>query len=330
MAARIVECVPNISAARDEALVSRIVASIEHVQDVHVLHVDRGYGANRTVITYAGEPEAVLEAGFRLVSSAAEYIDMAVHRGAHPRLGAVDVLPFVPVRGVSLQDCVHLSQRLGRRVGEELQLPVYLYEASATSPLRKNLADVRRGEYEGLRARLQEAQWKPDFGPAEFNPRFGALVTGARNFLVAYNVNLDTADLPAAQAIAAMVRERGKGPGPHLPGVKAIGWHIEEYGCAQVSMNLTDPGKTGLAAAFEACRQAAAAWGARTNGSELVGLVPLEVLLAAGRYYLPPAAAQAREDDLIELAVQKLGLNALAKFCPSERILERLLAVKSK
>ena len=325
MAERLVECVPNISAGREREQVERILSDLA-ATNVSVLHVDIGEDANRTVFTYVGSPADVLEGSFALVESAAKHIDMQMHHGEHPRSGAVDVLPFVPLSGVDLAECVQLAKILGQRVSSELGLPVYLYEAAASAPHRRNLADVRRGEYEGLAQKLREPEWLPDFGPIEFQPRFGALITGAREFLAAFNVNLVGADGSAARKIAAMVREKGAGSGPHLAGVKAIGWYMERYGCWQVSMNLTRLEACGLAEAYEACRKCAGTLGVEVRGSELIGMIPKQVMLRAGQYY--EGSQTLAEGDLISLAVTRLGLSALANFEPSERILE--LALESK
>lgn len=324
---KLVECIPNISAGVNRDTVAAILGDLEKT-NVMILHVDPGSDANRTVITFVGEPSAVLEGSFRLVESALRHIDMQTHRGEHPRIGAVDVLPFVPLGTSTIEECVQLSRELGSRVGSELKVPVYLYEASSQAPHRKNLADVRRGGYEGLEHKLLDEQWIPDFGPRAFNPRFGALVTGAREFLAAFNVNLSGAELPTARKIAAMVRQRGGGPGPHLAGVKAIGWWMEQYGCCQVSMNLTQLGVTGLAQAYEACRECARLLGVNVAGSELIGLIPRQALLDAGRYY--QSSQELTSQELVKLAVENLGLDALGEFDPQFRILESVIESKSK
>src|SRR5688572_6876721 len=291
---RLVECVPNFSEGRDRSKIDAITRAISSAAGVSLLDVDPGAETNRTVVTFVGEPEAVLEGAFRGIAEASRILDMRTHRGAHARLGATDVCPFVPVSGVTMEECVELARRLAVRVGIELGIPVYLYEHAATRPERKNLADVREGEYESLPSRRGNPHWTPDFGPAEFNPRSGATVIGAREFLIAYNVNLNTRSKKLAHDIALTIREKGRrklGPdGAPLknkdgsfvmsPGklreCKAVGWYIPEYGAAQISINLTNFHVTSLHDAFEAVVEEAARRGLRVTGSEIVGLVPLE------------------------------------------------------
>jgi len=344
-AAPLLECVPNFSEGRDPEVIRQITAAIEAVEGIVLLDVDPGRATNRTVVTFVGPPEAVLEGAFRAIAKSAEVIDMRSHRGEHPRMGATDVCPLVPVANLSLSEAAELARRLGERVGRELALPVYLYESAARVPERKNLAHVRRGEYEGLAERIGRSGEEPDFGPAEFVPHFGAVAIGARDFLVAYNVNLNTTSTRRANAIAFDVREKGRpkrignpltgeiavdeaGEPIRIPGklraVKGIGWFIEEYGIAQVSLNLTDISVTPVHTAFEAVCEAAAARGVRVTGSELVGLIPLRAMLDAGRHFL---ARQQRslgvsQGELIKIAVKSLGLDELAPFDPDKKIIE--------
>ena len=304
---KLVECVPNFSEGRDMSVIKQITDAIESVEGVRLLNVDPGKATNRTVVTFVGAPQPVAEAAFRAIAMAMDVIDMSKHHGEHPRMGATDVCPLIPVSNISMDEVAALARTLGERVGNELKLPVYLYEAAATSPERSNLSTIRAGEYEGLQAKLNDPSWKPDFGPARFLPRSGATVIGARDFLIAYNVNLNTTSVRRANSVAFDVREQGRvrrsgdpvtgeimrdadGEPLRIPGscksVKGIGWYIEEYGIAQVSMNLTNIRETPLHVAFEACRKSASHRGMRVTGSELVGLVPLSVMLDAGKYYL--------------------------------------------
>ncbi|MDI7268539.1 MAG: glutamate formimidoyltransferase, partial [Myxococcota bacterium] len=318
---RIVECVPNFSEGRDRAAIDALADAVRSVDGVRLLDVDPGAGANRTVITFVGEPEAALEAGFRAIRAAAERIDMRRHKGEHPRIGATDVFPFVPVSGVTMAECVRLARDLGRRVWDELCIPVYLYEHAATRPERRSLAAIRAGEYEGLARKLADPAWAPDFGEPVLNERSGATAIGARKFLVAYNVNLNTKDRRAASRIAKAIRERG------LP-IRAIGWLIPEYRRAQVSMNLLDFEEAGLADAFDEVCRLADAEGLRVTGSEIVGLVPEKALLDAGRRYLKRQGRSTGlpRADLCDIAVMTLGLNDVTRFDPSERIVERRIA----
>ena len=339
---RVVECVPNISEGRNPKVYEAAAAAAAGVPGVTVLNVDPGAETNRTVITFVGAPEAVLEGAFQLTATALGQIDMSVHAGAHPRLGAVDVVPFVPVSGVTMEECAALARRLGERVGRELAIPVYLYEHAASSPQRRNLADVRAGEYEGLAEKLKDPAWRPDFGPAAFVPRSGATVIGARRFLVAYNVNLNTLDKRLANRVALDVREKGRmrrddagnpvlgedGKPLYDPGilrsVKAVGWTIPEYGCAQISLNLTDLDVTPLHTAFDTCDERARERGLRATGSELVGLVPKEALLAAGRHYLARMGRSVGvpERALVHTAIRTLGLSEVKAFDAAERVIE--------
>src|SRR5437764_2082165 len=343
---KLVECVPNISEGRRPEIYEAVAAAAASVNGVTLLNVDPGADTNRTVITFVGEPERVLEAAFRLIQKAHELIDMTTHRGAHPRLGAVDVVPFIPVSDVTMDDCVDLARRLGERVGADLKISVYLYEFAASAPHRRNLADIREGEYEGLARKLLLEPWRPDYGPCQFNPRWGATVIGARKFLVAYNVNLNTLDKRMATRVAFDIRERGrmkrddegnpivddKGNPVWEPGilksVKAVGWVIPEFGTAQVSINLTDLDVTPLHVAFDTCDARARERGLRVTGSEIVGLVPLSVLRDAGRHYLgqmgrPTGVPEAA---LVQTAIRTLGLNEVKLFDPKERVIEYRLA----
>ncbi len=342
---QIVECVPNISEGRDRKLVEEITSVLRDAPGVKLLSVEPDGDYNRSVITFVGEPEAVVDAAVSLTRKATSHIDMRSHKGEHPRLGAVDVVPFVPVSGISMDDCVKLSRTFAERVGSELGIPVYLYEASATSPARRNLANVRKGEYEGLKARLVDPEWKPDFGPAEFNEKSGATVTGARKFLIAYNVNLDTPDSGVAQEIALRIRESGRpkkdaggkavkdeeGKTIRIPGtlkaVKAMGVFLERFNIAQVSINLVDFETTPPHVAFEEVAAQAQSLGHRATGSEIVGLIPLQALLAAGRYYAEKSrdSGSQAENHLVRRAVEELGLSQLEPFDPKKKIIEYLL-----
>ena len=345
---QLIECVPNFSEGRNAAVIAQITAEIEQVEGVRLLNVDPGKATNRTVVTFVGRPDAVVEAAFRAIKKAGEVIDMRHHQGEHPRMGATDVCPFIPISGISMEETAHYAQQLAKRVGEELAIPVYLYEAAQPNKNRSNLSVIRNGEYEGFFKKIKEPDWKPDFGPAEFDAVRGATVIGARDFLVAYNINLNTTSTRRANAIAFDVREAGrvmregdsltgkiildeKGQPKSIPGslksVKAIGWFIEEYGVAQISMNLTNIHVTPVHIAFdEVCRKAEAR-GIRVTGSELVGLVPLQSLLEAGRYFLrkQKRSVGVSEKELIKIAVKTLGLDELGPFKPEERIIEYLL-----
>jgi glutamate formiminotransferase/formiminotetrahydrofolate cyclodeaminase len=341
----LIECVPNFSEGRDPEVIRRIAARLESVEGAALLHVDAGKATNRTVMTVAGSPEAVVEAAFRGIAEAAELVDMRHHTGEHPRMGATDVCPLVPIAGITMKETADLARKLAERVGRELRIPVYVYEAAQPDPRRKNLSVIRSGEYEGLEQKMKQPAWAPDFGPATFNPKSGATAIGARDFLVAFNVNLNTTSTRRANAIAFDVREAGRpkreghpltgkvvtdaaGQPVMIPGtlkaVKAIGWFIPEYGVAQVSMNLVDLATTPVHIAFDAVCRAAEARGIRVTGSELVGLVPLAALLEAGRHYLrkQQRSIGVTEAELIKIAVKSLGLDELAPFKPEERIIE--------
>lgn len=335
---KLIECVPNISEGRDEVKIKQITDVVETVEGVKLLDVDPGKATNRTVITFVGEPDKVVEAAYLLIKKASELIDMSKHKGEHPRMGATDVCPFIPVSGITMEEAAGYAGKLAKRVGEELQIPVYLYEAAAKKPERKNLANIRAGEYEGLAQKIVKPEWKPDYGPAKFNARSGATVIGARNFLVAYNVNLNTTSSRRANAIAFDIREAGrkvkneKGEEIVQPGtckaVKAIGWFIEEYGIAQISINLTDLAQTSVHKVFEECCKSADRRGLRVTGSELVGLIPLNALLDAGRYFLKKQQRSIgiSEKEIIKIAVKSLGLDELRPFVPGEKIIEYKIA----
>jgi glutamate formiminotransferase/formiminotetrahydrofolate cyclodeaminase len=345
---RLIECVPNFSEGNDPVIIQQITAVIEQAPGVRLLNVDPGKATNRTVVTFVGEPEAVVEAAFRAIRKAGELIDMSRHKGEHPRMGATDVCPLIPVANISMEETAAYAQQLAKRVGGELDLPVYLYEAAQPNRERSNLSVIRAGEYEGFFQKILQPEWKPDFGPAVFDARRGATVIGARDFLVAYNINLNTTSVRRANSIAFDVREAGrvKREGDRLNGkvltdeqgrpltipgslkhVKAIGWYIEEYGIAQISMNLTNISETPVHVAFdEVCRKAGER-GIRVTGSEVVGLLPLKALLDAGRYFLhkQQRSAGVSEKELIRMAVKSMGLDELAPFKPEERIIEYLL-----
>jgi glutamate formiminotransferase/formiminotetrahydrofolate cyclodeaminase len=337
MERQIIECVPNFSEGRDRGIIKQITDSIKSVDGIKLLDVDPGWDTNRTVVTFVGEPEKVSEAAFRAVRKASEVIDMSKHHGEHPRMGATDVCPLVPVSGITMEETAEYARKLAKRIGEELAIPVYCYENAAFSEKRKNLANCRAGEYEGLRKKLADPEWKPDFGPAVFNERSGATAVGARDFLVAFNVNLNTTSIRRANAIAFDVREKGRtiknesGEIINVPGtlksVKAIGWYIEEYGIAQISMNLTNISVTPVHIAFdEVCRKADAR-GIRVTGSELVGLIPLKAVLEAGRYFLAKQqrSAGVSDEELIKIAVKSMGLNDIHQFKPEEKIIEYVM-----
>jgi glutamate formiminotransferase/formiminotetrahydrofolate cyclodeaminase len=344
---RIVECVPNFSEGRDRATIDAIATAIRSVAGVSLLDVDPGADTNRSVYTFVGEPESVLDAALAAARKAFELIDMRLHSGAHPRMGALDVCPFVPVSGLTMDDCVILSRRFGEALAAELGVPVYLYENAATRPERRSLADIRSGEYEGLAAKFAKPEWKPDFGPAALVPRWGATVTGAREFLIAYNINLNTRHKRLAHEVALTVREGGraakdaagvivkdtKGATVKVPGllrdVRAMGWYLETHRCAQVSMNLVNYRTTPLHVVFETVKAEAEKLGLLVTGSELVGLIPLGPLLEAGRYFLAKSGNSpgAPDSDLIETAIASMGLASLTPFDPRKKIVEYAFGV---
>ncbi len=331
-----IECVPNFSEGQNLHVIKQITDEIEKTEGVHLLNVDPGKDTNRTVVTFAGTPEAVCEAAFLAIKKASELIDMSRHQGKHPRMGATDVCPLIPVSGISMEETAEFAKKLGKRVATELGIPVYLYEHAQTNPARSNLSVIRAGEYEGFFKKIKQAEWKPDFGPAEFPVRSGATVIGAREFLVAYNINLNTTSVRRANAVAFDVREAGRMKPTPMPGtlkcVKAIGWYIEEYGIAQLSMNLTNTSITPVHIAFEEVCKKANERGMRVTGSELVGLIPLQSLLDAGIYFLKKQQRSigVSEKELIKIAIKSLGLSELGSFKPEERILEYLLQDKSR
>lgn len=349
MGRKLIECVPNFSEGRDLAVIKQITDEIEAVEGISLLDVDPGASTNRTVVTFVGEPEPVIEAAFRAIRKAGELIDMRKHSGAHPRMGATDVCPMIPISGVTYEDCIGYARQLGERVGSELGIPVYFYEKAATAENRKNLAVLRAGEYEGFASKIYAEEWKPDFGPQEYNAFSGQTAIGVRDFLIAYNVNLNTKSVRRANSVAFDVREKGRQktedgtpwgkkvldengepvrePG-QLKAVKGIGWYVEEYGIAQVSMNLTDIGITPLHVAFDACYDSAHKRGLRVTGSEIVGLLPLNAMLDAGRYFLKKQnwSEGASEEELIHIAVKSMGLDELYPFDPKEKIIEYRIA----
>jgi len=342
---KLIECVPNFSEGRDQNVIRQITDAIESVDGVSLLDVDPGASTNRTVVTFVGSPDAAVEAAFRAIKKAAELIDMRKHKGAHPRMGATDVCPFIPVSNVSWEEAIACANRLAKRVGDELKIPVYLYEKAAKNESRSNLSVIRAGEYEGFFEKIRQPEWKPDFGPDIFNEKSGATVIGVRDFLVAYNVNLNTRSVRRANSVAFDVREQGRvqtedgtawgkpvldanSEPIRIPGmlkhVKAIGWFVKEYGIAQVSMNLTNIDETPLHAAFDACCESAAKRGLRVTGSEIVGMVPKKCLVDAGRYFLRKQkwSEGVSDEELIDIAIRSMGLSELKPFDPKEKVIE--------
>lgn len=349
MTNQLIECVPNFSEGRDMGIIKQITDEIESVEGVKLLDVDPGKATNRTVVTFVGAPAPVVQAAFLAIKKASELIDMSKHKGEHPRMGATDVCPLIPIANITMEETAKWAHQLAEKAGSELGIPFYMYEAAATRPERRNLATIRAGEYEALAEKLKKAEWMPDYGPATFHARAGATVIGARDFLVAYNVNLNTTSERRANSVAFDVREQGRvlrkgdpidgeivkdenGEPIRVPGtckaVKGIGWFIPEYGVAQVSMNLTNIELTPLHQAFEECCASATRRGMRVTGSELVGLVPLQVMTEAGRYFLKKQnwSAGVSEEELIHIAVKSLGLDELAPFDPKKKIIEYQLA----
>ncbi len=345
---QLIECVPNFSEGVDMNIIQEITQEIKAVAGVKLLDVDPGKATNRTVVTFVGTPNEVVEAAFLAIKKASELIDMSQHQGEHPRMGATDVCPFIPIANITMEETVAYSKKLAQRVGEELDIPVFLYESSATDPRWKNLANIRSGEYEKMESKLQGNDFVPDFGPQKLHVKAGVTAIGARDFLIAYNVNLNTTSVRRANSVAFDVREAGrvKREGNPITGkvirdangeavreagkckaVKGIGWYIEEYGIAQVSMNLTDIHTTPLHIAFEACCQSATSRGMRVTGSELVGLMPLQVMLDAGRYFLRQQnrSTGIAEEEIIKIAVKTMGLDELSPFDPKKKIIEYLL-----
>ncbi len=345
---QLIECVPNFSEGNNLQIIKQITDEIEAIEGVRLLNVDPGKATNRTVVTFVGTPAQVIEAAFQAIKKASELIDMSKHTGEHPRMGATDVCPLIPISGISMEETAEYARKLGKRVGEELNIPVYLYESAAVIPGRNNLSEIRAGEYEGFFKKITQPEWKPDFGPTVMNERAGASVIGARDFLIAFNVNLNTTSVRRANSIAFDVRERGRvkregdpvtgkivkdeqGNQVHIPGslksVKAIGWFIEEYGVAQISMNLTNIRVTPVHIAFDEVCKKADSRGIRVTGSELVGLLPLSCLLDAGRYFLEKQqrSTGVSETELIKIAVKSMGLDELGPFEPEKRVIEYLL-----
>jgi glutamate formiminotransferase/formiminotetrahydrofolate cyclodeaminase len=345
---QLIECVPNFSEGRDEKIIKQITDAIESVDGIKLLNVDPGKATNRTVVTFVGEPEQVVEAAFQGAKMAAQLIDMSKHKGEHPRFGATDVCPLIPIANISMDETVAYARKLGKRMGEELGISVYCYEFAASTEERRSLANCRAGEYEGLKEKLQQPEWKPDFGPTVLNERSGASAVGARNFLIAYNVNLNTTSVRRANSIAFDVREAGRvvregdpltgkmvtdehGEPVRIPGtlkkVRAIGWFIKEYGIAQISMNLTDITVTSMHQAFDEVSERARERGMRVTGSELIGLVPLQAMLDAGKYFLKKQQRSTGipDEEIIKIAIKSLGLDELAPFDPKKRIIEYLI-----
>lgn len=344
MQKQIIECVPNFSEGVDMNIIKQITDEIEKIEGVKLLDVDLGKATNRTVVTFVGEPQAVIDAAFQAIKMAAELIDMSKHKGEHPRMGATDVCPLIPISGITMEETVAYAKQLGKRVGEELHIPVYLYESAAQKPERQNLASIRAGEYEGFADKIKDPNWAPDFGEAIFNEKSGATVIGARDFLVAYNVNLNTTSTRRANSVAFDLRENGRvkevngkkvldenGVEVREPGllksVKAIGWFIEEYGIAQISMNLTDISVTPLHIAFDTAVERAHARGMRVTGSELVGLLPLKSMLDAGKYFLlkQRRSIGISEDEIIRIAIKSMGLDEISPFDPKKKIIEYVM-----
>jgi glutamate formiminotransferase/formiminotetrahydrofolate cyclodeaminase len=330
---RLIEAVPNFSEGQNKAIIQQIANAMaldaqgQLRNGMRILHIDSGEAANRTVITLAGHPEAVIEALFWGIQKAIECIDMRKHRGVHPRIGATDVCPLIPLQDISMQETVQLARKLAQRVGEKLQLPVFLYEAARLKEERKRLATIRKGEFEGLAKKMQDKQWQPDFGPPAPHPTAGAVVIGARPFLIAFNVHLNTPDVRIAKTIANAIRESSSSQS--LKGLRAIGWYVEEYGLAQVSMNITNVVNTPLHLAFESVKRIATEMGIGVEGSEIIGLVPLACMLEAGIYYATqmhlylPSTGQ--EATYVQLAIQQMGLDRMQPFEPNQKILEYVL-----
>lgn len=338
---KLIECVPNFSEGVNLDIIKQITNEVESVEGVRLLNVDPGKATNRTVVTFVGEPELVIQAAFLAIKKAGELIDMSKHKGEHPRMGATDVCPLIPISNITMEETAVYAQKLAKRVGEELNIPIYLYGNAQPDTKRNNLSVIRAGEYEGFFKKIKLPEWKPDFGPTEFDSKRGATVIGARDFLIAYNVNLNTTSTRRANAVAFDVREAGrtitdeKGNNINQPGtlkfVKAIGWYIEEYGIAQISMNLTNIEVTPVHIAFDEVCKSAAARGMRVTGSELVGLIPLKSMLDAGKYFLlkQQRSVGVSEKELIKIAIKSMGLDELGPFNPEERIIEYLLKDKS-
>ncbi len=339
---KIIECVPNFSEGKNQETFNAISEGINSVKGVKLLNLEPDADYNRVVVTMAGDDSGIIDAAVNACKAAADYIDMRTHKGEHPRLGAIDVVPFVPVKNATMDDCVKIAEKFGSRISKELDMPVYLYEKAARKPERENLSSIRKGEYEGLEEKLKDPEWKPDFGKAEFNPKLGALVTGARFFLIAYNVNIKSTDVSYSKEIAEILRESGRpkrddqgnivkenGKTLKIPGrlkdFKGMGVLLEKYNITQVSINLTNYEVTPIHVAFEEVKKEAKRLGVEVDGSEIVGLVPLEALLMAGRFYAD--GKDMEEDELVDLAIDKLGLNALNPFNKNEKIIDYMIEV---
>jgi len=337
---KLIECVPNLSEGRNEIALEKIKESLKGIPNCRILNFEPDHDYNRTVITFAGDESGVLEGALAISRAAAKEIDMRNHKGEHPRVGAIDVVPFIPIKNISIDDCIRISERYGKIIAEELNVPVFLYESSARKPERINLSNIRKGEYEGLQEKLKEENWKPDFGPSGFNPGLGAIVTGARFFLIAYNINLQSQDVKYAKEISEIIRESGtpkkdkegkpvKENGKilreagRLKNVRGMGIKLEKYNITQVSMNLTNYNITPLHIVYEEIKKEAARIGVKVSGSEIVGLVPLEALLLAGKYYAQDQ--NMNEDSLVNLAIDELGLNDIRPFNKKEKIIDYLI-----
>lgn len=337
---KIIECVPNFSEGKRTETFEAIKEAVNKTDGVKLLNLEPDGDYNRVVVTLAGDEKGIIEGALNACKAAAENIDMRNHKGEHPRLGAIDIVPFIPIKDVTTEECVKISEEFGKRVAEELKLPVYLYEASARKPERKNLSNIRKGEYEGLEEKLKDPEWKPDFGEAVFNPKLGALVTGSRFFLIAYNVNIDSTDLKYSKVIAETLRESGKpkrdeegkivkvdGKTVRIPGrlkeLKGMGVALEKHNITQVSMNLTNYKITPMHVAFEEVKKEAEQMGVKVKGSEVVGLVPLEAILSAGKFYANDE--NLNEEQLVDLAIEKLGLNSITPFDKIKKIIEYMI-----
>ena len=346
---KLIECVPNFSEGKNKEIISQITSEISNVSNVKLLDVDPGVDTNRTVVTFVGEPDAVLEAAFKSIKKASEIIDMTLHKGEHPRMGATDVCPLIPIKNVSLEECIEYSHKLAHRVSEELNIPIFMYEKSASCSERINLANIRKGEYEGMKDKMSKKEWMPDYGK-EFNIKSGATAIGVREFLIAYNINLNTSDKKLASDIALDIREAGRAkrdkngkiirdknnnivkvPGS-LKDVKGVGWYLEEHNIAQVSMNLVNFKKTSIHKTFEEVRKQAQKRGLRVTGSELVGLVPLDALIDAGNFYLKKQnkSLGVSESQIIHIAKKSLGLDEMYNFNPKEKIIEYMISDEKK
>jgi glutamate formiminotransferase/formiminotetrahydrofolate cyclodeaminase len=345
---RLVECVPNFSEGQSNAVIEKITQAVESVLGVTLLHVEAGRDTNRTVITFVGNPDSTVEAAFQAMAAAQEQIDMRKHKGAHPRIGATDVCPFVPIHAVSMAECVALAEKLASRAGRELKIPIYLYGKAARIPKRRRLPDIRKGEYEALQKKIKDPAFQPDYGPAEFHATSGATAIGARNLLVAYNVNLNTEDVRLAKEIGLNVRTKGRkkrdrsgrimkdenGIAITVPGrlehCQATGWVIDAYRCAQVTMNLMNYEATGLHTAFEVIRDEATKLGLRVTGSEIVGMLPKKALLDAGTFYLKQKGKDVDipEREIMNTAISSLGLNDKTQFDPQQKVIEYALDKK--